>query len=212
MELIKLVSQIAEDAVTAAPAGALKSLVAAVLRRRREVAYDILLREIRQGKLPLLPPDEIVSSIIRYQRAADEGAARLNLRLMAKVLAGQAFLGNLKANEFLYHADILASLRREEITLLATMQRIKRDHERRGEPLEGHEQWPIVVSNLVPIVFADEAAVRAATIACLRTGLLADENTMDNMGCYTTSTLMDELERLAPFEEALSEDSFEQCL
>jgi len=40
---------------------------------------------------------------------------------MAKVIAGQAHRGNLLADEFLYHADMLASLRREGVLVLGTL-------------------------------------------------------------------------------------------
>jgi hypothetical protein len=101
---------------------------------------------------------------------------------------------------------MLASLRREEIVLIATMHRVRRgstEVEGRREP---HQQWELIVGALVPQTFSDENALRATVTACLRTGLLTDENTIDNSGWYTTSSLMDELQRLAPFEAALEEE------
>jgi hypothetical protein len=42
---------------------------------------------------------------------------------MAKMIAGQAHRGNLLNDEFLYYADMLASLRREEVLVLGRLYR-----------------------------------------------------------------------------------------
>lgn len=202
-DLGKLVSDLTTDLVLGAGKDTAVALVRVVIERRRKNASAILLQELRKGKIPLSPPDEIVSSVLRYIRAADEGAARLNLRLMAQVFAGKAFLGNLKADEFLHYAEILSAMRREELVLVATLQKVRKAN----LAAEPHVQWKLAVEALVPTLFEDEQAVRATALGCLRTGLLMDENTMDNMGNYVTSPLMDALERLAPIEAALEEDS-----
>ena len=101
-------------------------LVAQRLQRRRaERARDILLDELRRGErvLSASEVDETVAVLLRYGRAAQEGAPRLNLRLMAKVIASQAQNSTLYADEFLHHAEMLAGLRREEIVLLGIVHR-----------------------------------------------------------------------------------------
>jgi uncharacterized protein with PIN domain len=64
-----------------------------VQRRRAERARDILLDEVRLGEKVLNAPEmeEAAAVLLRYGRAAQEGAARLNLRLMAKVIAGMVY-------------------------------------------------------------------------------------------------------------------------
>ncbi|MGI4807500.1 MAG: hypothetical protein ACRYF2_05255 [Janthinobacterium lividum] len=96
-----------------------------LLRRRVEWARDILLDELRQGEKTLsdLEVEEVVAVLLRYARAAQEGTARLNLRLMAKVIAGQVERGVLYADEFLRNADLIAGLKREEVILLGTIHR-----------------------------------------------------------------------------------------
>ncbi len=207
MQIENILTDLVDELAKALPSDLAKTALNSVLRRRRERAAALLLVEIRRGKIPLQPPDEAISAILRYMRAADEGAARLNLRLMARVLAGKAFLDDLKADEFLYYADMLASMRREEIVLIATMHRVRHQNTEIEGRREPHQQWELIASALVPQTFSNENALRAAVTACLRTGLLTDENTIDNSGWYTTSSLMDELERLAPFEAALEEES-----
>ena len=205
MDLERLVISIAGEALVGVPASSLKALVSAVIERRRKAAFEILLKELRQGKIQLPSVDDAVSAVLRYQRAADEGVARQNLRLMAQVIAGKAFLGNLKADEFVYYADMLSSLRREEIIFLAMLYKVQKawlGKEGGPNPLQ---HWAIVEGELIPSVFPDKQALRATATACLRTGLLSDDNTMDDSGWYMTTRLMDDLQMIAPFEAALDE-------
>lgn len=204
MDLLEIIGDMTQSALAATPGSATKVLLQGALARRRKAAFEILLKELRQGSGPLIPTDDAISAILRYQRAAEEGAARRNLRLMAMVIAGKAFMGTLRADEFLYTADMLSSLRREEIILLATMQRIRTGS---GEAPSPEQQWTLAEAELVPGVFPDKEALRATAFACLRTGLLSDDNTFDNTGTFETTRYMDELEGLAPFEAALGEDS-----
>lgn len=55
----------------------------------------------------------------RYARAVHEGVGRVNLRLLAAVLAGQLAHGAVYADEFYRWADVLAGLTTEEIVVLA---------------------------------------------------------------------------------------------
>lgn len=206
MDLLTIFSGMAENVLEAIPGDAAKLLVQGVLARRRNAAFEILLQELRRGGGPLAPSDDAIAAVLRYQRAADEGAARRNLRLLAMVIAGKARIGDLKADEFLYVADMLASLRREEIILLATMQRIRRAWLGKEGGPSPMQQWAITEEALIPRLFPDKQAMRAVVTACLRTGLLSDDNTMDNSGWYETTRYMDELEAMAPFEAALEED------
>lgn len=209
MDLGSLVRALAGDVALEASKGAAGALVEAALKQRRRAAADLLIVELRKGNIPLVPPDEAISAVLRYIRAADEGSARLNLRLMARVIAGKAFLGNLKADEFLYYAEALASLRREEIVLLATIHRIKTERQARDPNTPIEKIWNEVVEALVPSLFATEPALRGSVMGCLRTGLLVDINSNDDAGYYVTSPLMDELEALAPFEVAIHEEELE---
>ncbi|CDZ73069.1 Hypothetical protein NGAL_HAMBI2610_46990 [Neorhizobium galegae bv. orientalis] len=94
-----------------------------LLRKRAETAREILIEELRQGDrfLEEVSEDEAAAIIFRYMRAAEEGAARRNLRLLAAVIAGQAAEESLYADEFLMWADIIASLRSDEIAVLAVV-------------------------------------------------------------------------------------------
>ena len=64
----------------------------ALLDARASKSRTLLLEEVRKGNKTLesaADADEFIAIIYRYARSGQEGTARLNLRLMAKVIAGQ---------------------------------------------------------------------------------------------------------------------------
>lgn len=95
-----------------------------LLRRRAAAAKEILIAKLRYGAADvtdIADVDEVAAMVFRYARAASEGTARRNLRLMASVLTGQLTRKPLYADEFLRWADLIASLSREEIILAVTL-------------------------------------------------------------------------------------------
>ncbi len=112
--------------------------ISRITQRRAEAAREILLSEMALGRALIEPnEDEAVAVTLRYMRAAQEGTARLNLRLLAGVIAGKISGGGLYADEFLRWADILAGLKREEVITLGVMQRLA-------------EQPPVVSASVAP--------------------------------------------------------------
>ena len=102
------------------PTGTATQLLQSVLRRRMEAARDIFLDEMRHGE-KTMDADEVeeaVTVVHHYLRAAQEGSARANLRVVARVIDGQARRGRISADEFLPYASILATLREAEVVLL----------------------------------------------------------------------------------------------
>jgi hypothetical protein len=172
-------------------------LVSSLLARRAETARDIIIQEIRRGErlMTSMEIEEGVAVAYRYFRAAQEGAARLNLRLLAKVIAERARLGNLVADEFLADADILASLRRNEIVLLATMYQAGHNT-LLGDPREWAEK------QLIPTPFADKEELMATAGAVVRTGLIRTESGYGSID-YSLTHLIDRLVSLADIESAL---------
>ena len=182
-----------------------------LLRRRAERAGDLLLAETRQGKRTLYASevDEIVAVLLRYNRAAQEGTARLNLCLMAKVIAGQAERGCLYADDFLRYADLLAGLRREEIILLGTVHR--HWHAAEVQSLDhGHRQQATrdrARSELVPVPFQDDDDFYAAAEAVTRTALLRTADAVeDDYMLFQPTRLLDELYIMAQFEAAVRDE------
>lgn len=178
-----------------------------LMHRRTSQARDILLDEIRHGEKPLSAPevDESIAVLLRYGRAAQEGAARLNLRLMAKVIAGQAQQSALYADEFLRHANVIAGLRREEVILLGALQRYWNASETWAKPDDNKrvsEVNRLVGIELIPEPFADGWELAAMQSAVLRTGFLADVPAIGG-GLYRPTRAFEHLCGLVSIDAAL---------
>jgi hypothetical protein len=138
-------------------------------RRRMEAARDIMVEEVRLGTKSLddaAQLEEIVACMLRYGRAAEEGAARLNLRLMAAVLNGLVATRPLYASEFLRFSKILSELRRDECLFLAVL--IKESNISEAEAV-----WNRARQFLVPQIFQTEELMKGCALGLLRTGLLS---------------------------------------
>lgn len=198
-----LIGELLDEAAEAVP-GPLRAVgraaLKAMLKRRLEAAREIALEEIRVGDRSLweAEPDEVVAIVYRYLRAAQEGAARINLRLLARVIAGQAHMGNLKADEFLYYADILASLRREEIIALAKIHHLDLQMSAASPP-DKKALCDAFEKELVPSIFSSQDELLATCMGVTRTGLVL-EQTDYMLFDYRASPLLHRLVALAPFE------------
>ncbi len=197
---------IIEDIIDALPLpgkNTLKIALRNLMEKRIKKGRAILIEEIRRGEKDVWDAceiDEAIAVIYRYMRAAQEGTARVNLRLLARIIAGQKAAGALKADEFLYYADIIASLRREELILLGTLQK----HDVRNKPnfrdlVSGAEK---VVDELIPSVFPSKEEFAATSEALTRTGLVIKTvfNTYDCEAPVYLTPLFEEISRLATFE------------
>ena len=134
MSTLASLSALVSDVLSIAgiPGGAfLEDVTKRLIDRRIKQAREILLEEIRRGEKHISQAgdeDEFAAILFRYQRAAIEGTARLNLRLLAAVAAGQGARTGFAADEFLAWADVLATLRREEL-IHRTQQAIEKNIE-----------------------------------------------------------------------------------
>lgn len=187
-----------------------KGLLDGFHERRLRVGQEVLVRELRDGKKTLADAahqDEALSVIYRYLRAAQEGAARVNLTLMARVIAGQIERGNLVADEFLYYADMLATLRRGELVLLATLYRHWTSQDAVILDVEGRINHTSLRTRaeLVPSYFGSEDAIFGTLSAVTRTGLVVSVAGWGSMLAYP-SPVMDRLIALCPLGEVLARD------
>jgi hypothetical protein len=112
--------------------------------------------------------DDAAAFLLRYLRAAQEGAARLNLRLMARVVVGKAHAGEpLYADEFLRYADTLASLARNEVVLLGALIRHNAQPHLPGNPVApGVRAWVSLRQELCAASRAERPASTARTSRC----------------------------------------------
>ena len=99
--------------------------------RKAGIARDILLEEICEDNLSRIDNDDKISILHRYLQAAMNGEARVNLRILAKLIRG--LLNNedlqpaLYASEFNRYAKILEGLSYEELQILATLYKFKQE-------------------------------------------------------------------------------------
>jgi hypothetical protein len=163
------------------PGGALLGTVANralqnYMDKRLTKAREILLDSVKLGELHLSEKDmeESVAIVFRYQRAVIEGAANLNLRLLAQAIAGGVVNGTLSAGQYSRDAEIIASLSREEIVVLAKLHHVwKSEWLMENEPASRFKvasDW--VQHCVVPDLLPSEDEFNACLGSLLRTGLV----------------------------------------
>lgn len=173
----------------------------ALLRKRAEAARAILLDRLSKGKANIsdIPGEEAAAILFRYMRAAEEGAARTNLKLLADVAIGQDAKPGFYANEFLYWAEILASLRREEIIVLGL---VHREAQKVGYKIERSGAfWIECVKFLEAERGISPATADTIAAALLRSGLLSLLGGLYDMGhAYLPSSNLEKLGEMANLE------------
>ncbi|MFN4274791.1 MAG: hypothetical protein ACK4FJ_00715 [Ferrovibrio sp.] len=185
---------------------AAQTAIGSYLKRRFEQARDILIDEFRKAKIDKLnveSEDELGGVLFRYFSAIRENKARLNLRLMAKVMAGQATRDRLYTEDFFRYADILSMLSRAEVLAIMLLHKTKLE----GDFVNCEELWRVLVTVAVPKYFLTDEHLRAALTSAMRSGLVITPPTFDDAGFFTTSPLVEEIADLADFEDALRQES-----
>jgi hypothetical protein len=149
------------------------------LHRRAAKALDILIEELRRAEATqaqVASQDAAIAVIWRFLRASIEGTARLNLRLLAKAIAGKLRAGSLVADEFLQYAEAIASLSRDEIIVIGVMYRHWKAHRNLGvqeREAAGRnvDPWELTLQELTGLGMEEELISTAAARA-QRSGLL----------------------------------------
>lgn len=121
-----------------------------IMGRRAEAARTILLEELRLGQsiLPLDVPDvdEFVAILWRYLRAAEEGAARLNLQPHGQHDCRPDTLQRNSRRCFSQWAGVLGSLSQQEIVLIAAILRHQTAIENPARSSDQHQQEVLLKS------------------------------------------------------------------
>ncbi|MFI5021410.1 MAG: hypothetical protein ACHQRJ_07135 [Alphaproteobacteria bacterium] len=209
MSLPEVVAALISDAGTmldVAGSSAVGSAVAGYLRKRRKIARDILLEELRAGAVDpafVAHEDEVIGVLFHYRRAAEEGAARVNLRLLAKAIVGEYRNGRLVADKFMYFANMLAELSQDEIIVIGTM--YKHAHGAASKS-SGDEDlhtgaWGATWKELVASGMNGKDVLAAANRA-LRSGLLIAMSTV-SMVSFEVSSLLSEIGTTIDFQDAI---------
>jgi len=95
-----------------------------LMKMRLQQAQKILLEELHLGHattFDIADEDEVSAMVFEFASAAQKGAARRNLRIIAQVMAGAVLSRPVYADDFLRWSHDLSSLSREEIIALGVL-------------------------------------------------------------------------------------------
>ncbi len=177
------------------------SVLRRLLAKRAEVARGILVDRLAKGKANLknLSEDDAAAIIYRYMRAAEEGAARMNLKLLADVISGQDAKPGFYANDFLLWADVLSGLRHEEVVVLGLMHR--EASKQNYQVAQSGEFWLKCLGLLESERNVTPGESDNIAAALLRTGLVSILSGLYDMGhAYMPSPNLKKLAEMADLE------------
>lgn len=182
----------------------------AVLAKRLRAAQEIALEELRRGRGAFdRPSSENAASVaLRYLRAAEEGAAVRNLRLMAQVMARLPQADALYADEFLRWADVVAGLRREECIAVAALYEAEKAANLNGT--EKPQVWSVAFPDVTERYSGEGRPFRTAEdliqslASSTRAGLVRTGSGYGGIS-YQTTPLMEKLASLIELKDMIDE-------
>jgi hypothetical protein len=184
-----------------------QSSLGRVMKYRASVSAKILLDELSHGTARIedvADKDEAAAMVFEYMSAAQHGAARRNLRLLAQVFTRIVQqTPPLYADEFLRWSRVLADLSREEIILLATLH--KHWQKNRNEP-EATIPVNAAKGELVGKykTFSTDEEFHLTAAALIRTGFLI---LLPGFEAYPkTTSKLESLLQIVRIDDVLAED------
>jgi hypothetical protein len=176
----------------------LTELATKALEKRRLQAAQVLIDQLRQGLVTFdeADIDPFVLIVLRFARAVDEGVARENLRLMAKVIVGLKKNKAFQDNEFSRWAATLSDLTRDEIVALGKAYQLSK------EPIwnaDGVDQFWLPFKASMKSGGYSEAQIMAICSSISRYGLLLPQSVLNGL-IYHPSQWLVELGTLAELE------------
>lgn len=177
-----------------------------LLRKRLEAARDILLEELARGRIRVSEADfeDGLAITYRFLRAAQEGASRVNLRLLSQVIARQAWTGKMTADEFLYYADILGSLRRDEVFLVGCLYRTWHAQSKDTDVAQRRRATiGALREELIPDVFESDEDLFAIADSLTRTGLVSTVAAYGG-SFYQPAPLLERVVKMVDLEAAIA--------
>lgn len=189
-----------------------RAALAAYLKKRSSEAQTILFDELRTGgKLPeqVAAHDDGIAVIHGYMRAAWDGRARVNLRLLAKAITGQLQLGTLIAEEFYLYAESLAGLSRDEIILISTLFRhhtkIPNVPEEEMGDREQQSPWLAAMADMEAKGWSKDKTSAVAG-RCMRSGFVIAQSAWGGLA-YKASPMLLDLCKTVDFDDALRREA-----
>jgi hypothetical protein len=104
----------------------LEKAVDAAYERRLRSARDVLIETIRHEGVESLAfskdnADDLIQMMMRFAKAAQEGAARKNLKLLSEVIVGLKKNDDFRFDKFQLCANVLETLTKDEILFIGYM-------------------------------------------------------------------------------------------
>lgn len=180
-------------------------------RARKEAeALKLLAHELRQAHLTvddLVARHETAAMVFMLLRAAIEGAARINLRILAKALRGYTVRGETEEERYARLIEIIKFMSRKELVVLAALHDACRELSAAGwnDGTATVTTERAVAKKLVPSIIESDAELRAVMGALTRTGFVAVLSTYGALAFVTTPLAKDAVV-LASLKEALAEE------
>ena len=210
-EIIHLVSDVAADFLLGIPA----TVLSAAFRRYREgqitTARDVLLDQMRAGSISSFEAaqeDEKIEILYRYFIAARDGAARRNLRLLARVMVGLAMRDALYTDTFNRYADICARLTRDQIFVIGRLAPHFKGRERDAFAKIQTDIYNKFIVEMVPAHFATPDHLRVVIWQLNGLGLAQGVPWEETM--FQPSTLLEEIVHLADFDDLIRREAQQQ--
>jgi hypothetical protein len=161
------------------------------LERKQREAAEILIEEVSKGSPEPIPLIEIV---YRFSKAAADGAARENLRLLAQVIAGLKRNKALQSDKFRKWANVLEQVTRDELLVIGKAIATKRELD--ANPSISF--WARLKEELA-ISGYQEVEAGSLCASLTRTGLLLPASGWGEL-VYRPTPWLDELASLADVE------------
>ncbi|MFA5593260.1 MAG: hypothetical protein WC989_08105 [Micavibrio sp.] len=183
-----------------------------LLHKRTDEAFEILLEETRDGVFPSRTPDDISSVLgmmLRYQRAAIEGSAKVNLRIMASIFKGILEQECVYPDKFQSMANRISDLTVEELWVVALVYKYKRAIDEKRERTErdlSFSECDEIGDQIFGKDYKNQDRVLAYCASASRAGLIMPQYDQ-NLFRYTTTHIMDELVVLSDFQKILDKEN-----
>jgi hypothetical protein len=177
------------------------------LERKQTEAAEILIEEMAKGtsdpsSISESDVDPLIEITYRYSKAAADGAARRNLRLLAQVIAGLKRSKALEPDRFRKWANILEQLTRDELMVVGKSIALRQKMVAAIDGLS-FDFFSILQEEMKTAGYGSEAMSLYASVS--RTGLLVPGSGFGSL-VYRPSPWLDELGQLANVEDALGAD------
>lgn len=190
----------ATNAIAGIVAAFLKEGLGQFVQTKVQEAEDLLIDQIRHADAwdrLMEDPEGLAARTIRYIRASTVGAAHDNLRLLARLVVYGDGSRAIVADDFLYLAQTLESLRHDEMVVLATFIKLKNSSAYATE----EERANSVLPTLRKIFDEDEAWSLLSGLQ--RTGLIF-VTTGWGGGGWNAAPLLQKLEDSIQFADAVA--------